>query len=98
MAASGTTCKKSRTDQYGPRSLVPLPILPCHRTDAEGDAISDAEVKAHFGSKLPPPPKEKVPEAVVKHFVDNAQPPAIKERVSDYERCIKKSFLAQQEK
>jgi hypothetical protein len=58
----------------------------------------DAQVKAHFGPKPPPPPKEKVPEAVVKHFVDNAQPPAVKERDSGYVRSIKQSYHARSEK
>jgi hypothetical protein len=62
------------------------------------DAISDAQVKAHFGPKPPPLPKEKVPEAVVKHFVDNAQPPAVKERDSGYVRSIKQSYRARSEK
>ena len=54
-----------------------------------------SEVKSHFAPKLPLPPKEKVPEAVVKHFVDNAKPPAVKERDSGYVRSIKQSLRAQ---
>jgi hypothetical protein len=92
MVASGTTCKKSRY-AYGP-SLKPLSKLPHHLTEEENNAEVAAQVKAHFGPKPPPPPKEKVPEDVIQHFIDNAQS-AVKHRDSDYEHSIKKSYHAQ---
>jgi hypothetical protein len=72
-------------------------LLPYHLTDEETDAEVAAQLQAHFGPKPPPPPKEKVPEDVIQHFIDNAQP-AIKHSDSDYERSIKKSYHAQKEK
>jgi hypothetical protein len=60
----------------------------------ENNAIVASEVKAHFASKPPPPPKEKIPEKVVQHFVDLAKP-AVEKRRSDYERSISKSYYQQ---
>ena len=48
-------------------------------------------LQAHFGPKAPPPPKEKIPDEVVQHFID-AGKPAEKRPVSDYEWCITKSY------
>ena len=63
-------------------------------TVEENIAEVAAQLQAHFGPKPPPPPKEKIPEKVVQHFVDLAKP-AVKKRRSDYERSISKSFHQQ---
>ena len=44
----------------------------------------------HFGPKPPPPPKDKVPEDKVGHFIRMAKAPAPKPVDSDYERHIRK--------
>ena len=49
-----------------------------------------AEVDDHFGPKPPPPPREKVPEEKIDHFIRMATPPAPKPVDTDYERHIKK--------
>jgi hypothetical protein len=69
--------------------------LPYHLTEEELDTVVDAKVKAHFGPKPPPPPKEKVPEHVSQHFIDMARP-ADNQKDSDYVRSIKKSYFAGQ--
>lgn len=63
-------------------------------TEEENKRVVAAEVKAHFAPKPPPPPKEKIPEKVVQHFVDLAKP-AVEKRRSDYERSISKSYHQQ---
>ena len=83
--------KRAKTKKPEP----PVEKLPWERTDAENKAISDKEVKEHFAPKPPPPPKEKIPEETVQHFLDNAKP-AVKKRLSNYERSITKSFLQKQ--
>ena len=75
--------------QYGP-SLAPLPQRPYDKSEEENAAISKAEVEAHFAPKLPPPPREKVPEETIDHFIRMAQPPAPKPVDTDYERHIRK--------
>jgi hypothetical protein len=66
-------------------------------TIEENNAEVAAQVKAHFAPKPPPPPKEKIPEKVIQHFVDLAKP-AVEKSESDYERSIKKSYRAQKDK
>jgi hypothetical protein len=68
--------------------------LPYHLTKEENNAEVAAQLKAHFRSKPPPPPKETVPENVIQHFIDNAQP-AVKHTDLDYVRSIKKLYQAQ---
>ena len=75
--------------QYGP-SLTPLPQRPYDKSEEENVAISKAEVEAHFAPKPPPPPREKVPEEMIDHFIRMAQPPAPKPVFTDYERHIRK--------
>ena len=58
---------------------------------AENIAEVDRQVKANFAPKPPPPPKEKILEKVVQHFVD-LDKPAMEKRRSDYERSISKPF------
>jgi hypothetical protein len=65
-------------------------------TIEENNAEVAAQVKAHFARKQPPP-KEKIPDEVIQHFIDNAQP-AVKRTDSDYERSIKKLYKAQKDK
>jgi len=65
-------------------------------TIEENKAEVAAQVKAHFAPKQPPP-KEKISYEVIQHFIDNAQP-AMKRTDSDYERCIKKLYVAQKDK
>ena len=71
--------------------MPPIEKLPWERSDAENKAILDQQVKEHFGPKPPPPPKEKIPEKTVQHFLDTFKPP-VKTRLSNYERSISKSF------
>ena len=52
----------------------------------------------HFGLKPPLPPKEKVPEYAIDHFIRMAQPPTPKPVDSDYEHQIRKAYEAQQKK
>ena len=59
-------------------------------TEEQNKAIVKAQVDAHFGPKLPPPAKEKVPEKVIDHFIRMAREPAPKPIDSDYERQIRK--------
>ena len=75
--------------KYGP-SLTPLPQRAYDRSEEEIAAISKSEVEAHFAPKPPPPPREKVPEETIDHFIRMAQPPAPKPVDSDYERHIRK--------
>ena len=67
-------------------------------TEEENEAECRAQLDAHFGPKPPPPPKEKVPEHVVDHFIRMAKAPAPKPIDSDYERQISKAYQAQQKK
>ena len=75
--------------KYGP-SLTPLPQRAYDRSEKEIAAISKSEVEAHFAPKPPPPPREKVPEETIDHFIRMAQPPAPKPVDTDYERHIRK--------
>ena len=61
-------------------------------------AIVQAQVDAHFGPKPAPPPKEKVPEKVIDHFIRMAREPAPKPVDSDYERQIRKAHRARLQK
>ena len=65
-------------------------------TKEQNEAIVKAQVDAHFGRKPPPPPKEKVPEDKIDHFIRMAKPPVPKPVNSDYERQIRKAHRAQQ--
>ena len=67
-------------------------------TKEQNAAIVQAQVDAHFGPKLAPPPKEKVPEKVIDHFIRMAREPAPKPVDSNYERQIIKAHRAQQKK
>ena len=49
-----------------------------------------AQVDAHFGPELAPPPREKVPEEKIDHFIRMARPPAPKPIDTDYERHLRK--------
>ena len=86
--STGSTCEGKRY-KYGP-SLTPLPQRPYDKSEEENVAISKAEVEAHFAPKPPPPPREKVPEEKIDHFIRMAQPPAPKPVDTDYERHIRK--------
>src|SRR4051812_24937522 len=67
------------------------PVLPWDRSEAENKAIVDEAVATHFATKPPPPPKEKIPEVIVQHFLKQFVTP-VKTVYSDYERSINKSF------
>ena len=67
-------------------------------TEEQNDAIVRAEVDAHFGPKPAPPPREKVPEEKIDHFIRMARPLAPKPVDSDYERQIKKAHQARLQK
>ena len=75
--------------QYVP-SLVPLPQKPYDKSEEENAAIVKAHVEAHFAPKPPPPPREKVPEENIDHFIRMARAPATNPVDTDYERHIKK--------
>ena len=66
--------------------------------EEQNEAIVKAQVDAHFGPKLPPPPREKVPEDKIDHFIRMAKAPAPKPVDSDYECQIRKAHRAQQKK
>ena len=53
----------------GGAGFAPLPQRPYTMTNEQNTAIVQAQVDAHFGPKLAPPPKEKVPEKVIDHFI-----------------------------
>ena len=63
-------------------------------TEEQNDAIVRAEVDAHFGPKPATPPREKVLEEKIDHFIRMARPPAPKPVDSDYERQIRKAHRA----
>ena len=65
-------------------------------TKEQNEAIVKAQVDAHFGPKPAPPPREKVPEEKIDHFIRMARPPAHKTVDSDYERQIRKAHRARQ--
>ena len=75
--------------KYGP-SLTPLLQRAYDRFEEEIAAISKSKVEAHFAPKPPTPPREKVPEETIDHFIRMAQPPAPKPVDTDYERHIRK--------
>ena len=83
--------------QYGPKSLAPLSQRPYDMTKEQNDAIVKAQVEAHFAPKPALPPREKVPEEKIDHFIRMARPPAPKPVDSDYERQIRKARQAQQQ-
>ena len=72
--------------------------MPYNMTDEETDAQCRAELDAHFGQRPPPPPKEKVPEKMIDHFIRMARAPAPKHVDSDYEHQIRKLHRAQLQK
>ena len=95
MVRSGTSRGSTGSTGGGKRykyvpSLTPLPQRAYDRSEEEITAISKAEVEAHFAPKPPPPPREKVPEETIDHFIRMAQPPASKPVNTDYERHIRK--------
>ena len=59
-------------------------------TKEQNEAIVKAQVDAHFAPKPPPPPREKVPEEKIDHFIHMARAPAPKPVDTDYERHIRK--------
>ena len=63
-------------------------------TKEQNAAIVQAQVDAHFGPKPAPPPKEKVPEKTIDHFIRMARAPAPKPVDSDYEREIRNAHRA----
>ncbi len=67
-------------------------------TDEQNEAAVKAQVDAHFGPKPPPPPREKVPEDKMDHFIRMARKPAPKPVDSDYERQIRKAHRARLQK
>ena len=67
-------------------------------TEEKNDAIVKAQVDAHFGPEPAPPPREKVPEEKIDHFIRMARPPAPKPVDSDYEHQIKKAHRARLQK
>ena len=67
-------------------------------TDEQNEAAVKAQVDAHFGPKPPPPPREKVPEDKIDHFIRMARKPAPKPVDSDYERQIRKAHRARLQK
>ena len=66
-------------------------------TPEQNNAIVQAELDAHFGPKPATPPREKVPEEKINHFIHMARPPAPKPVDSDYERQIRKARRARAE-
>ena len=79
-------------------SLAPLPQRPYDMTEEQNYAILRAEVDAHFGPKPATPPREKVREEKIDHFIRMARPPAPKPVDSDYERQIRKAHRARLQK
>ena len=67
-------------------------------TEEQNAAIVKAQVDAHFGPKPAPPPKEKVPEKTIDHFIHMARAPPPKPVDSDYERQIRKLHRARLQK
>ena len=67
-------------------------------TEEQNAAIVQAQVDAHVGPKPAPPPKEKVPEKMIDHFIRMAREPAPKPVDSDYERQIRKAHRARLQK
>ena len=67
-------------------------------TEEQNAAIVRAQVDAHFGPKPAPPPREKVPEEKIDHFIRMARPPAPKPVESDYEHQIRKAHRARLQK
>ena len=67
-------------------------------TEEQNEAIVKAQVDTHFGPKPAPPPREKVPEKKIDHFIRMARPPAPKPVDSDYERQIRKAHRARLQK
>ena len=63
-------------------------------TEERNTTIVRAQLDAHFGPKPAPPPKKKVPEEKIDHFIRMARPPAPKHVDSDYERQIRNAHRA----
>ena len=55
-------------------------------------------MEAHFAPKPPPPPREKVPEERIDHFIRMARAPAPKPIDTDYERHLRKLNRARLQK
>ena len=64
----------------------------------QNEAIVKAQVDTHFGPKPPPPPREKVPEDKIDHFIRMAKAPAPKPVDTDYGRHIRKLNRARLQK
>ena len=67
-------------------------------TKEQNAAIVKAQVDAHFGPKPAPPPREKVPEEKIDHFIRMARVPAPKPVDTDYERHLRKLNRARLQK
>ena len=67
-------------------------------TEEQNATIVQAQVDAHFGPKPALPPKEKVPEKMIDHFIHMARPPAPKPVDTDYERHLRKFNRARLQK
>ena len=67
-------------------------------TEEQNRAIVKAQVDAHFGLKPAQPPREKVPEETIDHFIRMARASAPKPVDSDYERQIRKLQRARLQK
>ena len=67
-------------------------------TEEQNATIVQAQVDAHFEPKPAPPPREKVFEEKIDHFIRMARPPALKPIDSDYERQIRKAHRARLQK
>ena len=103
MVRSGTSRGSTGSTDGGKRykycpSLAPLPQRPYNMTEEQNTAIVQAQVDAHFGPKPAPPPKEKVPEKTIDHFIRMARAPAPKPVDSVYERQIRKLHRARLQK
>jgi len=94
--STGSTGGGKRT-KYGP-SLTDPPQRAYDGTEEQTNGIVRAEVDDHFGPKPPPPPREKMPEEKIDHFVRMAQPPAPEPVDTDYERQIRKLNRARLQK
>ena len=96
---SNTTSKSTSPPKKSAKKITKKdpPKLPYETTEEENKKIVDAQVKAHFAKKKPPP-KEKIAPEVVKKFVSNLQKPAKPAPASDYTRYLAKSVIKQKTK
>ena len=87
-----TTHERSTRTKYYCGQTVSVPRLGDVLITEEH--IVQAQLDAHFGPKPAPPPKEKVPQKMIDHFIRMARAPAPKPVDSDYERQIRKLHRA----